>query len=44
MKKLGGAISKVIVYEYGEEEFLKRISNPYFFQSWGCIMGFDWHS
>ena len=44
MKKLSGAISEIIVDEFGQEEFLKRISNPYFFQSFGCIIGFDWHS
>jgi hypothetical protein len=37
-------ISKFIIYEYGENEFLKRISDPYFFQSLGNVVGFDWHS
>lgn len=44
MKKLSGLISEAIIYEYGTEEFLKRIANPYFFQSFGCVLGFDWHS
>ncbi len=44
MKKLSGLISEFIIYEYGTDEFLKRISNPYFFQSFGCVLGFDWHS
>ena len=44
MKKLAGLITEVIVYEYGTDEFLRRISNPYFFQSFGCVLGFDWHS
>ena len=44
MKKLAGAISEIIIDEYGTNEFLKRLSNPYFFQSLGCVIGFDWHS
>ena len=44
MKKLGAAITEAIVLEYGEREFLKRISNPFFFQSLGCVLAFDWHS
>ncbi len=44
MVKLSGAITEVILYEYGQEEFLKRISNPYWFQAFGCVLGFDWHS
>lgn len=44
MVKLGGAITDVIIAEYGQEEFLRRISNPYFFQSFACVVGFDWHS
>ena len=44
MKKLGGAISEIIINEYGTEEFLRRLANPYFLQSLGCAIGFDWHS
>jgi hypothetical protein len=44
MKKLAREIIFVIVYEYGKEEFLKRISDPFWFQSFGCVLGFDWHS
>ncbi|MBD3252516.1 DUF763 domain-containing protein [Candidatus Pacearchaeota archaeon] len=44
MKKLAGGISEVIVEEYGKDEFLKRLSNPYWFQAFGCVLGFDWHS
>lgn len=44
MVLLGGAISEAIIFEYGEEEFLRRISDPFFFQSLGCVLGFDWHS
>jgi len=44
MKKLGGAITEVIVLEYGMDEYIRRLSDPYFFQSLGCVLGFDWHS
>ena len=44
MKTLGRAITEVIVHEYGQDEFLRRLSDPYFFQSLGCVLGFDWHS
>ncbi|MEM4282528.1 MAG: DUF763 domain-containing protein [Candidatus Woesearchaeota archaeon] len=44
MKALCGAISEIIIEEYGLSEFLKRLSNPFFFQSLGCALGFDWHS
>ena len=44
MVSLGREITKFIIEEFGPEEFLKRISNPYFFQSFGCVLGFDWHS
>jgi hypothetical protein len=44
MVKLSSQISKLIIQEFGKEEFLKRISNPFFFQALGCVVGFDWHS
>ena len=44
MVKLAGEISDIIIYEYGQDEFLRRISNPYWFQAFGCVLGFDWHS
>ncbi len=44
MVDLSGAISKIIVREYGRDEFLRRITNPYWFQSLSCTIGFDWHS
>ena len=44
MKILAGLVSEFIIYEYGKDEFLRRIANPYFFQSFGCVLGFDWHS
>jgi uncharacterized protein len=44
MKELGGAITQTIVQEYGREGFLQRLSDPLWFQSFGCVMGMDWHS
>ncbi|MCX6768140.1 MAG: DUF763 domain-containing protein, partial [Candidatus Micrarchaeota archaeon] len=44
MRRLGAAITAAVVEEHGEAEFLRRISNPFFFQSLGCVLGFDWHS
>lgn len=44
MTKLSSAISEAIVYEYGQDEFIKRISDPFFFQAFSCVIGFDWHS
>src|SRR5437867_4947238 len=44
MIRLSGAIAKVIVNEYGEHEFLRRLSDPLWFQAFGCVLGFDWHS
>ncbi len=44
MVKLAGAITEVIIDEYGTGEMLKRLSNPYWFQGFGCVLGFDWHS
>lgn len=44
MVKLSGALTEVILDEYGQDEFLRRISNPYWFQAFSCVIGFDWHS
>jgi hypothetical protein len=44
MSKLSGAIAKVIVNEYGAHEILRRLSDPLWFQAFGCVLGFDWHS
>jgi len=44
MKRLGSAISEIIVREYGRQEFLRRLSDPFFFQALGCVLGYDWHS
>jgi hypothetical protein len=44
MVKLGKIISEIIISEYGKEEFLKRLSDPFFFQSFSLVLGWDWHS
>ena len=44
MALMGGAITEVIVEEFGPEEFLSRISDPFWFQSFGAVLGMDWHS
>ena len=44
MAKLGFAITEAIIAEYGKKEFLSRISDPFWFQSFGAVMGMDWHS
>lgn len=44
MVELSGAISKTIIEEYGTNELLERLSDPYWFQAFGCVLGFDWHS
>ena len=44
MTKLAGAITMAIVDEFGPEEMLARLSDPWWFQAFGCVLGFDWHS
>lgn len=44
MTKMAGLIVSAIEEEHGSREFLRRISEPYFFQAFGCAIGFDWHS
>jgi hypothetical protein len=44
MVRLAREITAHIVAEYGSEEVLRRLSDPYWFQAFGCVLGFDWHS
>lgn len=44
MVRLAREIMCHIVAEYGEEEALRRLSDPFWFQAFGCALGFDWHS
>jgi hypothetical protein len=41
---LGAVISEAIVHHYGRDELLRGLSNPFWFQSFGAVMGMDWHS
>src|SRR5258706_7998094 len=44
MWKLAGAITMAVVDSYGPAEMLRRLSDPWWFQAFGCVLGFDWHS
>lgn len=44
MKKLATEIAYIIVREHGTSELLKKLSDPFWFQALGCVLGFDWHS
>src|SRR6195952_281944 len=44
MAALGAVITEAIVHHYGRDEFLQRLSHPFWFQSFGAVMGMDWHS
>jgi uncharacterized protein len=44
MVDLAGAIGTLIVRDSGPEELLRRLSDPFWFQAFGCVLGFDWHS
>jgi hypothetical protein len=44
MKLLAGEIVVLVVDEMGPLEMLRKLSDPYWFQSFGCVLGFDWHS
>ena len=44
MSRLGAVISQAIVHEYGRDELLRRLAHPFWFQSFGAVMGMDWHS
>ncbi len=44
MTRLAGAVSQIIVIEFGPAELLRRLADPLWFQAFGCVLGFDWHS
>src|SRR3954470_16689176 len=44
MTRLGAVLSQAIVHHYGRDELLRRLANPFWFQSFGAVMGMDWHS
>jgi hypothetical protein len=44
MTRMGAVITEAILHHYGRDEFLRRLSHPFWFQSFGAVMGMDWHS
>jgi hypothetical protein len=44
MQKLAREIVNIMIDEYGPEHFLERVSDPFWFQALGCVLGYDWHS
>jgi len=44
MTRLGTAIAETIIHDYGTSAFLSRLSDPFWFQALGAVMGMDWHS
>ncbi|RWO84891.1 MAG: DUF763 domain-containing protein [Mesorhizobium sp.] len=44
MTRLGAVMCEAIIHHYGREELLRRLAHPFWFQSFGAVMGMDWHS
>jgi hypothetical protein len=44
MTRLGAVMSEAIVHQYGRDELLRRLAHPFWFQSFGAVVGMDWHS
>jgi len=44
MRKLAREIANVIIEEYGADELVFRLSDPFWFQAFGCVLAYDWHS
>lgn len=44
MVKLAAGIIEVFIEEFNQKELLRRLSDPFWFQAFGCVLGFDWHS
>src|SRR3954463_9570709 len=44
MPRLAAVLSEAIVHHYGRDELLRRLAHPFWFQSFGAVMGMDWHS
>src|SRR5213075_3063269 len=44
MTRLGAAITEAIIHDYGASAFLSRLSDPFWFQALGAVMGMDWHA
>ncbi|MCL5283277.1 MAG: DUF763 domain-containing protein, partial [Armatimonadetes bacterium] len=44
MVRLAGAMVAVIIENEDTTGLFRRLSDPYWFQAFGCVLGFDWHS
>src|SRR5579864_3645313 len=44
MTRLGTAIAETVIHHYGRSAFLSKLSDPFWFQAFGTVMGMDWHS
>jgi hypothetical protein len=44
MTRLGAVICEAVAHHFGRDELLRRLAHPFWFQSFGCVMGMDWHS
>ena len=44
MSQLAGAVTMAVVEEHGPDEMLRRLADPWWFQAFGSVLGFDWHS
>jgi hypothetical protein len=44
MTRLGAVMCEAIIHHYGRDELLRRLAQPFWFQSFGAVMGMDWHS
>src|SRR5258705_10633334 len=44
MSRLGAVMTEAIIHHYGRDELLRRLANPFWFQSFGAVLGMDWHS
>ena len=44
MASLGRVMVEAMVHHYGRDELLRRLAHPFWFQSFGAVMGMDWHS
>ena len=44
MRKLAKEIANIMIEEYGTATFIERLSDPYWFQAFGCVLAYDWHS
>jgi hypothetical protein len=44
MASLGRVIAEAVIHHYGRDELLRRLAHPFWFQSFGAVMGMDWHS